>query len=451
MKFHDLDADGVKDAGEPGLAGWTIYVDYDNDSVLDAGEPSAVTAAGGTYTISGIMPGTCTCARSRRPAGPARSRARASTRRRSSAGDDLTGNDFGNWTTATKTGMKFNDLDADGVRDAGEPGLAGWTIYVDYDNDSVLDAGEPSATATPVAPTRSPASTLAPRTSARCAGRLDLHVPGGGVHNETFTSGGSQTGNDFGNWTTATKSGTKFNDLDADGVKDAGEPGLAGWTIYVDYDNDSVARRRRAVGDHDRRRQLHVSPASTPAPGPSARCAGRLDLSFPAASGHNETFTSGGSQTGNDFGNWTTATKTGTKFHDLDADGVSDAGEPGLAGWTIYVDYDNDRVLDAVEPSADHDRRRQLLVHRLNPGTWTVSEVRRRAGPQLPGGERPQRDLHLRWQPDRQRLRQLTTAHQVAARSSTTSTPTASATPASRPRRLDDLRRLRQRQRPRPR
>ena len=24
MKFEDLDADGVKDAGEPGLEGWTI-------------------------------------------------------------------------------------------------------------------------------------------------------------------------------------------------------------------------------------------------------------------------------------------------------------------------------------------------------------------------------------------------------------------------------------------
>ena len=45
---------------------------------------------------------------------------------------------------ATKSGVKFHDLDADGAaREAGEPGLAGWTIYVDYDNDSVHDVGEP--------------------------------------------------------------------------------------------------------------------------------------------------------------------------------------------------------------------------------------------------------------------------------------------------------------------
>ena len=40
MKFHDLNADGVKDAGEPGLAGWTInaYADANSNGILDVGE-----------------------------------------------------------------------------------------------------------------------------------------------------------------------------------------------------------------------------------------------------------------------------------------------------------------------------------------------------------------------------------------------------------------------------
>ena len=53
VKFEDLDADGApREAGEPGLSGWTIYVDYDNDSIKDEGEPFAVTIADGSYTIT---------------------------------------------------------------------------------------------------------------------------------------------------------------------------------------------------------------------------------------------------------------------------------------------------------------------------------------------------------------------------------------------------------------
>ena len=47
--------DGVKDAGEPGLAGFRIWADYDNDGVRDAGEPFDDTDANGNYTITNIQ------------------------------------------------------------------------------------------------------------------------------------------------------------------------------------------------------------------------------------------------------------------------------------------------------------------------------------------------------------------------------------------------------------
>ena len=55
-KFNDLDADGKRDSGEPGLAGFRIWADYDNDGVLDAGEPYDDTDASGAYAITGINP-----------------------------------------------------------------------------------------------------------------------------------------------------------------------------------------------------------------------------------------------------------------------------------------------------------------------------------------------------------------------------------------------------------
>lgn len=53
IKFEDINGNGTRDAGEPGLGGVTIYVDSNTNGVLDGGEPFAVTAPDGTYTIVG--------------------------------------------------------------------------------------------------------------------------------------------------------------------------------------------------------------------------------------------------------------------------------------------------------------------------------------------------------------------------------------------------------------
>ena len=39
---------------------------------------------------------------------------------------------------STIGGLKWNDLDANGVRDPGEPGLSGMTIFVDLDHNGSL-------------------------------------------------------------------------------------------------------------------------------------------------------------------------------------------------------------------------------------------------------------------------------------------------------------------------
>ena len=50
-----------------------------------------------------------------------------------SAGEDVTGKDFGNFplpNLGSISGMKFNDLNGNGIRDSGESGLANWTIVL---------------------------------------------------------------------------------------------------------------------------------------------------------------------------------------------------------------------------------------------------------------------------------------------------------------------------------
>jgi hypothetical protein len=55
--FNDLNNNGVKDPGEPGLAGWTVYRDLGRSGVFQAGDPTAVTDSNGNYTFANVGPG----------------------------------------------------------------------------------------------------------------------------------------------------------------------------------------------------------------------------------------------------------------------------------------------------------------------------------------------------------------------------------------------------------
>ncbi len=59
-RYSDINGNGQRDEGEPGLVGATIYLDLDGDGIFDASEPSAVTDERGDYAISGLRSGVYT-------------------------------------------------------------------------------------------------------------------------------------------------------------------------------------------------------------------------------------------------------------------------------------------------------------------------------------------------------------------------------------------------------
>jgi hypothetical protein len=220
-KHEDKNADGSP-AGDPGKSGFTIYVDYNNNKALDSGEPSAVTAADGTYSITGVKPGSWnvrevgqtgwTCSYPN-PGGtaPKTSTDCAQPLTMTSSGS-VSGKDFANWTTGTATGMKFN------AADAAHPGLAGWTVraYVDTNGDGTLQSTETTVGATATTGTGGTYSlALNPGTkyvvcevtqsnwlqlspsNALCANAPSGVAPGG--YAVSVTSSGTVGGNDFGN------------------------------------------------------------------------------------------------------------------------------------------------------------------------------------------------------------------------------------------------------------
>src|SRR5262249_17954778 len=107
--FHDVNGNGVRDAGEPALAGWTVFVDGAGTGPLDAGEPSAVTNAQGNSPAATVRPGTVLLAQvvqanwvQTLPEDGPRSVAVVS-------GVNQTGLDFGN-KSGTLTGLVFRDV-----------------------------------------------------------------------------------------------------------------------------------------------------------------------------------------------------------------------------------------------------------------------------------------------------------------------------------------------------
>jgi V8-like Glu-specific endopeptidase len=62
FKWHDINGDGVWDAGEPGLEGWEIYLDLNDNGQWDEGEPRTTTGADGSYAFLDLVPGDYTVA-----------------------------------------------------------------------------------------------------------------------------------------------------------------------------------------------------------------------------------------------------------------------------------------------------------------------------------------------------------------------------------------------------
>jgi len=68
-------------------------------------------------------------------------------------------------------------------------------------------------------------------------------------------------------------------------------------------------------------------------------------------------------------------TISGTKFNDLDEDGDWDPGEPGISGWEIYLDLNNNKWWDAGEPKEITDVDGYYEFTGLAPGLYVVDEI----------------------------------------------------------------------------
>jgi SdrD B-like domain/RTX calcium-binding nonapeptide repeat (4 copies) len=201
LTFIDQKGSGALDPGDPGQGGVTVYLDANNNGTLDPGEVSTVTASDGTFSFSNVLPGTYHV-REVVPPGYFET-ARINADITLSAGQNVTGVDFGNGLPGSISGTKFEDVTGNGFSS----------------DDPVLNASNPDFV--PVTVRLSQGSTVVATTTTDSTGSYTFSnvipgpytltevAPNGWVETAARStsvmlgSGAALTGNDFDNFLVA--------------------------------------------------------------------------------------------------------------------------------------------------------------------------------------------------------------------------------------------------------
>lgn len=218
--------------------------------------------------------------------------------------------------------------------------------------------------------------------------------PAGGLHANTVTHaltnpamtalywGGEWIATSCGNWRTngttdlhvsapgptPTFEGAKYEDLNADGARQPGEPGVAGWTIHLSYEGTEVASTTTdANGNYSFALNANTMPigqgwysVSEDVPTPWVQSQAPSPVYFSLGDENRVV-------SGQDFGNWRPAKINGVKWHDLNVNGVRDPGEPLLTDWTFN--------LDGSSASQTSDENGAFTFGGLHPGVHSVAET----------------------------------------------------------------------------
>ena len=183
-------------------------------------------------------------------------------------------------------------------------------------------------------------------------------------------------------------SGTKFLDMDENGVKSATEPGLADYTIYLDINNNSKmdSDEDSVLTDENGKYNLNKLSKGTYIIRESISNEDKLLPSFPQ-SGYYSVNLTDKNVTGKDFGNTIPSSSgrtddpgkslsiSGTKFLDMDANGAKSATEPGLVGYAIYLDNNKNTVWDSDEDRVLTEGNGNYTFNKLSRGTYTIREL----------------------------------------------------------------------------
>ncbi|WP_417912255.1 SdrD B-like domain-containing protein [Candidatus Electronema sp. TJ] len=288
--------------------------------------------------------------------------------------------------------LVWNDIDGDGVQDAGEAGLAGVLVYIDLDGDGVHDPDEPSAVTDSngnylISGLAAGSYTVRTDLSTVPANWLPTYDLDGGKDSKTsvtLTNGEKRTDVDFG-YKPLTVSGAVTADTDFNGTGDTPLSGIS-VSLYLDEDGDGIPDSETPVKTvltgADGSYLFDSLPPGQYVVVEQNGAAYPKDVSDKDGSANGTNLntikvdlTHGISSTGNDFVDRAELGRIGDRiWFDFDGDGVQDPGEPGIAN--VTVELRSASCTAGVDcPTAVTDSDGKYIFSGLAPSDYTVAVV----------------------------------------------------------------------------
>ncbi len=231
QKYYDINGNGLQEEDEPGIPGGAVSLVLDGKVVANT-----TTDENGFYSFENVLPGTYAI-NDPVPAGLVITTSSTVTVTVKTV--VVTNVNFGIRGSNSISGLKYEDLNNDRIRNSGERGISGWEMVLT--GSTWYGKPLPTLTAT---------------TDTNGNYKFERLLPGTYRLSETSRTGWIQTApeegsydirfdfavppreeknRDFGNRLAAQSiSGVKYNDINGNGARDPGEPGMSGWKINLE-------------------------------------------------------------------------------------------------------------------------------------------------------------------------------------------------------------------------
>ncbi len=441
--YQDTNGNGVFDSGEPGIAGVTVTLTGTN-GLGQAITATATTIFNGTYSITtdsngnALRPGTTYKVTETQPSGYVAGATAVGTVSGTTDGTVVSAGqigsiamtsgqagvnyNFGDVKPVTISGIVFQDTNANGVMDSGEPGLVGVTVTLTGTNglgQAITATTTTGSGGTYSFTTDSNGNSLRPGTAYQVTETLPAgYIAGtaavGTVSGTTdgaivsasqigsiaLTSGQAGINYAFADYKAITIGGTVYQDNNGNNVFDAGEPGIAGVTVTLTGINGLGASitATTTTGSNGTYTFSLDSNGNMLKPGTyqvaetqpggylaGATAVGTVNGTADGTLGSGTSIGSIGLTSGQgginyNFGNYQPFTVAGTVYVDLNANGVLDSGETGIAGVTMTLTGTNGlgQPITATTTTAangTYSFTTDSNGHVLVPGTYQIAET----------------------------------------------------------------------------